>query len=399
MSIERNADSGQTQKVGPYTLAKVKPGVTSAGIEPTYATCTPDRWGMRYSDRDPERKGQLMYPLARDYAKAMQSLLLNQVQWGDAYFGPAGTTPVLKLTWPLDKDQFKRLESLLKPIMSSSLTNPAGGFGIPADAVPQVVSYKPADFLEQGSFAPATWKMQLNLSSLEDVFKIKQAASDRTGRLSQTKGIAGLADMIYHESRHCQQNFWIYALIARHPDNFEDIPNISSWPDFTSGKQARSSERARAVVSLAARQSVPDDTAALISLKRMAVAMYLQTLALWRRTPDIPSYLADMAALEAEYQRARTAAMDLLQHVGLGGTPIDVDAMVEKSTGCRRDYSGRPWENDAFFCGDMATAYWNEGMGLLLKTFPADQCSRIYEFDYSHSGYCEFSSDRTGGGQ
>ncbi|MFX1765843.1 hypothetical protein PWP93_25285 [Paraburkholderia sp. A1RI-2L] len=80
MSNNRNADSAAVQKVGPYTLEKVKPGVTSAGIEPTYATCTPDRWGMRYSDRDPERKGQLVYPLARDYAKAMHSLLLNQIQ-------------------------------------------------------------------------------------------------------------------------------------------------------------------------------------------------------------------------------------------------------------------------------------------------------------------------------
>ena len=399
MSIERNADSGQTQKVGPYTLAKVKPGVTSAGIEPTYATCTPDRWGMRYSDRDPERKGQLMYPLARDYAKAMQSLLLNQVQWGDAYFGPAGTTPVLKLTWPPSDAQFDDLIQLLKPIFEAPLTSAAGGFGIPVEAVPQIVTYKPADFLEQGSFAPGTWRMQLNLSSLESVFKIKKVAADRAGRVSQTKDIAEFADTIYHESRHCQQNFWIYALIAQHPDNFEDIPNISNWPDFTIGKQARSSERARAIVSLAARQSVPDDTAALISLKRMAVGMYLQTLALWRRTPYIPPYLADMAALEAEYQRARTAAMDLLQHVGLGGTPIDVDAMVGKSTGCRRDYSERPWENDAFFCGDMATAYWNEGMGLLLKTFPADQCSRMYEFDYSHSRYCEFASGRAGGGK
>ncbi|WP_434665122.1 hypothetical protein P5W99_26445 [Paraburkholderia sp. A3BS-1L] len=127
--------------------------------------------------------------------------------------------------------------------------------------------------------------------------------------------------------------------------------------------------------------------------------MYLQTLVLWRKTPYIPPYLADMAALEAEYQRARTVAKNLLQHVGLGGTPIDIDAMVETPSGCRRDYSGRPWENDAFFCGDMATAYWKAKMGLLLKTFPEDQCSRAYEFDYGHSDRCEFSSSRTSGGQ
>ncbi|WP_434665124.1 hypothetical protein P5W99_26450 [Paraburkholderia sp. A3BS-1L] len=201
MSNDRNADNAVVQKVGPYTLEKVKPGVTSAGIEPTYATCTPERWGMRYSDRDPERKGQLMYPLARDYAKAMHSLLLNQIQWGGAYFGPTDIAPALKLTWPIDKEQFKNFHTLIKPVMTGPLTNPAGGFGIPSETVPQIISYRPENSLERGSFSPSAWTMQLNLSSLEDTFKIKQVATDVAGRVSQTKEIAEFADTIYHESR------------------------------------------------------------------------------------------------------------------------------------------------------------------------------------------------------
>jgi hypothetical protein len=342
-----------------------------------------------------------MYPLAQDYAKAMQNLLLNQIQWGNAYFGEAGMKPALRLTWPLDKEQFKPFAELLKPVMAAPLTSPAGGFGIPPEIVPTIVSYTPATFGEQGAFAPTPWQMKINLSAMKTLFQIDQVAKHGTSeRYSQTTALQQFSDTIYHESRHCQQNFWIYSLILQHPGNFSEIPNILYWPDLASGfKNPQSTTRAQAAVSLASKQSLPDDTAALISLKRMTVGLYFATLNNWRKQKYYPPYVPDKAAFDAEYQRARIVAMNLLQHVGLGGTPIDVDAMVEEPSRCRRDYSGRPWENDAFFCGDMATAYWNASMGLLLKTYPADQCSRAYEFDYAYSKRSESASGGTGGEQ
>jgi hypothetical protein len=52
--------------------------------------------------------------------------------------------------------------------------------------------------------------------------------------------------------------------------------------------------------------------------------------------------------------------------------------MVAEPNRCYCDYTSRPWENDAFFCGDMASAYWDANLGLALKTYPPDQCSRAY---------------------
>jgi hypothetical protein len=175
----------------------------------------------------------------------------------------------------------------------------------------------------------------------------------------------------------------LFRLIQQFPDNFSPVKNIKNLPALISGNRGRTSPQARAVVDAAAKISIPHDTAALISLKRMAVGIYLQTLASFRRVSYVPFYLTDLAALEHEYQTAHDVATELLQHVGLGGTPIDVNAMVEEPRRCYCDYTERPWENDAFFCGDMATAYWQQGMGLLLKTYPADQCSRAYELGYS----------------
>ncbi|MFX1767014.1 hypothetical protein PWP93_31410 [Paraburkholderia sp. A1RI-2L] len=179
-----------------------------------------------------------MYPLAREYARAMQDLLLDRIQWGDAYFGDEGLTPVLRLTWPIDKGQFKLFAELLKPVMKTPLASPAGGFGAPLEIVPTLVPYEPKNSLEQGAFAPTSWQMKINLSCMESVFHIKKVAKrGDPERHGQTTPLQQFADTIYHESRHCQQNFWIYVLIFKHLDNFSETPNISYWPELASGRK------------------------------------------------------------------------------------------------------------------------------------------------------------------
>jgi hypothetical protein len=171
-------------------------------------------------------------------------------------------------------------------------------------------------------------------------------------------------------------------LVLQHPDNFAEIPNILKWPSAVASISTDNSTLALQVVDLATRTTIPADTATLISLKRLAVGSYLYSLNLWRMSDHRTYWLPDAASLNEEYQRVRAVAADLLQHVGLGGTPIDVDAMVAEPRACAADYTGRPWENDAFVCGNTAEAYWKEAIGLLLYTNPADQCSKDYEADY-----------------
>ncbi|KVR79474.1 hypothetical protein [Burkholderia vietnamiensis] len=383
-----DTNNQRTHKVGPLKLKVNRVQPTTLDKTPMYAVCTPDRWGMRYSDEDPERRDHLMYPIARDYAKAIQDVLLSQVQWGNQYFGPAGGKPTLKLEWPLES-QIDQLSNLIRPVAIKALTSATGGFGIPEAAVPNQLGFyvptpdRPAG--EQGAFSPNNWSLLLNVSALAPMFKIDALIAKTSPRMELVGPLKTFSDTLYHEARHCQQWFWIYALAQQHPDNFETLPNIAKWPQAMWGgtpvkDPTTSIPQGKVILDLTSKQSIPTDTATLISIKRMAVGQYVYALNIWRKVGYRPPYLTDAAALEDEFQRARAAAINLLQHVGIGGTSIDVDAMVAEPSTCYCDYTARPWENDAFVCGEMATAYWNAGMGLGLSTYAPDQCSHAYQY-------------------
>jgi hypothetical protein len=383
----------RTQKVGPYTMHMNRIQPTSENRMPLYAICTPDRWGLRYSD---EENGSLTYPVARDYAQALLQALTTQVQWGEAYFGPPRNTPVLKLRWPLEQsDQIVGLTDLFRPHIVKALTAPTAGFGIPTNAIPENMGlYSPPPGRpsgEQGAFAVNDWSLRLNAGMLKAMFGIKASevapASDAANRADQIEPLRIFADTLYHEARHCQQWFWIYALVQQHPDNFASTPNIVQWPmALASGSNEDPwVGQASPVVTLAAKHPIPPDPVALASLKRMAVAQYLYTLNLWRHNKAgvyYPSFIRTVRELDDEIQRARAQAIDLLQHVGLGGNAIDVDAMVSERGRCYCDYTARPWENDAFFCGEMATTYWKSAANphRALDIHAVDQCSRAYEY-------------------
>jgi len=125
-------------------------------------------------------------------------------------------------------------------------------------------------------------------------------------------------------------------------------------------------------------QPIPEDNLVLPGIKQMAAGMYFRELYEWRRARWIPSYLAANADFSNEYERAREQAADILNNVSAGGEAIDVSNMVEEKTS--EGYRSRPWEDDAFYCGEVAGEYWLRGEA------PADrsgnQCSRQYAFAY-----------------
>jgi len=241
---------------------------------------------------------------------------------------------------------------------------------------------------EQGAFSPNDWSLCLNAAMLKPMFSIKVCdiapESSAAGRADQIGALRIFADTLYHEARHCQQWFWIYALVQQYPDNFASTPNIALWPEALARSALKSSDQAVAMVRLAAKRPLPVDPAALASLKRMAVGQYLYVLTAWRYSKSgvyCPPFARTTRALDDEIQRARSQAIDLLQHVGIGGSPVDVDAMVAEPSQCYCDYTARPWENDAFFCGETAAAYWMSAINphRSLNIHAVDQCSRAYE--------------------
>ena|GEM_PF-1779443 len=396
-------DTPRIHRIGPHDMAVAAPDTPNGSIRKQYAVCTSDNWGLRYSDADtdPRRKGKLAYPVARDFAAAMYRMLTKDVQWGKVYFGSKGDAPKLKLEWPLNDESKILLIRLIKPVLAKALGS--GNFALPADAMPTLSLEVPSPETPPGiggTFSYGSWDLVLSLSQIERMFMLKGADTDINDQRSQMAPLSAFANSIYHECRHCQQSFWIFALVQanEYADTFNAIPNIAKWPGI-----AALTDKAKAIVNLAADYKFEsDEPTVFASLTRMAVAQYLYTLAIWlnaypqtdaqmKRPRFYPPFAPNAVTLQAEYGRVRTLAIDLLQYVGIGGTSIDVDAMVQEFPQCSLSaYSSRPWENDAFVCGDMETSYWNAGTGLALKTYSSDWCSHAYRFNYDP---VRFSSD------
>ncbi len=378
------------QRIGTREATANAIAPTSQGYTPQYARCSPNNWGMRYSTADESRRGQLAFPVVRAYAKAMRACLLEQVQWGSNYFGPEGGSPVLRLQWPLSDVSKKQLIKLIHPIVGAALSAPSpAGFGIPKAAWPKLSIRTLAGSSAMGTFTVGTWVLEINASALEGAFG---ATTNAEGRRICLGVIRELAKTLYHEARHCQQAFWVYAMAQQQPQNFPDTPAIMQWPTIAAGRYAEG----RAAAALAAEASIPDEPTALIGIKRMAVGQYLWTLNLWRQANWYPSYAPNKADLEHEYANARKAAIDLLQHIGIGGTSIDVDKMVAQPYELRADYTGRPWEDDAFYCEQLTGNYWD---GSTLELVAADQCSRAHELASRSPELASRHAEQGSGGQ
>lgn len=200
------------------------------------------------------------------------------------------------------------------------------------------------------------------------------AETEAEFKIKVTKAVRELAKTLYHEARHCQQIFWINAMVQQQPQNFEGTPNIAKWPTA----MAANSDVALAATELAANTPIPGGPSALIGIKRMAISEYFRTIKLWQTKEFYPSFAPDEASLAQEVVNARTAAVVLLQNSGIGGTSLDVDKIAAEEPAKRQDYVGRPCENDGFFCETIAGGYWDLFSGGYLRTMPADECSPDY---------------------
>jgi len=253
----------------------------------------------------------------------------------------------------------------------------AAGSGIPEAAWPTPVlkAFDGGNKNTMGTFTPSLWELAVNETCLHSILKDRlPAETEAEFKIKVTKAIRELAKTLYHEARHCQQFFWISAMVQQQPQNFEGTPNIAKWPAVSVGDN----KDARVAIGLAANTPIPDEPSALIGIKRMAISEYFRTIKTWQTKKFYPSFAPSESSLDREVASARTAAVDLLQNSGIGGTSLDVDKMAAEPTAQMQDYAGRPCENDGFFCETIAGGYWDLFSGKALRTMPADECSPFY---------------------
>ncbi|MBN3818249.1 type VI secretion system tip protein VgrG [Paraburkholderia sp. Se-20369] len=383
------AEKRAVRRVGNRDLQVNDDAPARSGHDIYYAVCQPYKWGMRYSVRNDKDPARLEFPVARQFALDLADVLLERVQWGSNYFGKS--EPILTLTQRaggIGFDGCGDLAVIIAPVVRSTLTNTnSGKFALPIDAAPTViVTDSPLLGGAKGVFNGQDWSLSINTDALTHLFNPVQSDAGAP-HIQAKKLLKDFVDTVYHETRHCQQYFWIYAMVQQQSATFLDTPNIVKWPGTATRKD---NKLALKVVALSAHQPIHNDSLALAGVKQMAVGMYVWNLSVWRayndtarqsqdRKPWYPVFAHDEQALTDEYTRAYQQAKKLLSNAGAGGGQIDIDEMVADGSG--RGYTSRPWENDSFYCGEIAGAYWIWGRAP--DGITDEQCSRQYALAYN----------------
>ncbi|MDR5748023.1 type VI secretion system tip protein TssI/VgrG [Caballeronia sp. LZ029] len=385
------------------------------GFDWNVALCQPYNWGMRYSTKDKKDSKRLDFPVIRQFALDIREVLLEQIQWGDNYFGRG--TPTLTITpiWidreavmpngenrktrrlQLNDSVLKELSKRIRQVLSMALTSSQSGpFALPSEAMPDVIVTNDALTGDaQGVFDNGIWALSINTATFTPLFQESQKKEALQPKADALEALKDFVDTIYHEARHGQQSFWVFAMMQQQKANFPKTPKIDLWP----GIVVRGQREAARIVELAKQQPIPDDMLALAGIKHMAVGLYVWYLGMWKTSKWFPIPIANNdAELSEEYQAAFEQATEVLRNVGAGGAQIDVDNMVYEHT--NEGYRGRPWEDDAFYCGENAGDYWMSGEAS--NDMSDNRCSRAYAFAYharaSRANIPTISTNNTGGG-
>jgi len=357
----------ESLSLGKLVLASAA-GVFSDGM---HTSCDPHNWGLRMHQlAKKQSKGEpdkWEYPVAKAYIEAIKPTLM-QVDWKN-------------LAWPLDDDQGERLFKILQTSIETAMGKTAFGlsegampkFIIPNDERAKKLGINPDDLGLKGQMRAKEWLLVVCKGGVVSIV----AAAKRDEDVSAL--VRDLVGTLYHEARHAQQFFWVVALLLQFPDDYAHLPNIRRlWQNSIAEDKWL----------LAGKTPVPDEPSARVGLHRMLIGMYYWQLKAQAKFikqaqarqmadpnyPQGPVFFADV--IETELPLARKAAYDLLQNVGLGGMPIDVDRMADNDNG-GEGYRMRSWEEDGFACDEIIKGLWSGNNGGVLPE--SGFCTKPFE--------------------
>ena len=161
--------------------------------------------------------------------------------------------------------------------------------------------------------------------------------------------------------RHCQQFFWILAYTYQHKADFKTSSGKAfermgkTWTDLTK------EEPEAKVHALISTITVPNEPIVHIALQRLAISWYYRDLhfniEFWKKTPAnlTQQWFKDY---QDDLTLCKEIADDILKTAGPGGRPVDVTQILKELGEDDASYRRRPWEEDAYFTGDLVDAYW-----------------------------------------
>jgi type VI secretion system secreted protein VgrG len=177
------------------------------------------------------------------------------------------------------------------------------------------------------AFIGKYWHIAVNENEIARIVELKDRPASMDNRLR------AFADTLYHESRHCQQYFWMLSLLRHFPDDYRDLPNIQT---------VYSSAMLKSAFTSAGNTPLPDDHRVHIGLHRMLVFHYYWLI----------SYLQDKPGWEYVRRDLPLAVRKVCELLNVSAETAQKMAKFE--TG----YRSQLHEEDAYACAEVVQAYW-----------------------------------------
>ncbi|SMG61411.1 DUF2345 domain-containing protein, partial [Paraburkholderia susongensis] len=332
-----NAEKRSTRIAG-KNVSTPNQGATTEDRPPEFVSCDPMNFGLRFyhfingatevdAPAGMSMRKDVEYPVTKAYTAAIKAALRG-IDW-------AG------VTLPLTSSSTDLIQNAVKQQLEDALGS--GPFGLRQDypaipgsdvAMPDIMIVNPSRAQQynlrqdvSAAFIGKYWVIAVNDSEIARIVELK----GQRGLLDDR--IRAFADTLYHESRHCQQYFWMFSLLQHFPDDYKDMPNIQT---------VYSSTMFRSAFTAAGKTPLPDDPRVHIGLHRMLVFHYYWLISYMQDKPGWEYVRRDIPLAEKK-------VCDLLKIF-----PETAQKMAQFETG----YRSQLHEEDAYACAEVVQAYW-----------------------------------------
>ncbi|RQV14333.1 type VI secretion system tip protein VgrG [Burkholderia cenocepacia] len=338
-----NADKRTTTIKG-KKVSTPEQGATSARQPAAFATCDPLNFGLRFhhfidgakqGDAPPDMpvRRDVEYPVAKAYTAAIKKAL-NGIEWGKFN----------TLSGEISRSLNENIALAVGNVLNTALA--AGPFGLPRGsssdrmisngATPNIDIVNASEGHSRynmrpdvsASFSTLRWTMVIKEMEILKIIASSNNATALNGTLK------AFADLLYHEARHCQQTFWMMALLQQHP---------SDYAMFSQAMHVYKTNSPREIFEVTEKAKIPDDARVATGLHRMLVFHYYWTISYMQNQaggayvkPDVPIAQAEVCKL-------------------LRVSPETAATMVSFEEG----YRSQLHEEDAYACAEVVQAYWD----------------------------------------
>ncbi|AMO98824.1 hypothetical protein CAter10_0996 [Collimonas arenae] len=281
-------------------------------------TCDANNWGMRKSNMVPKNgQDNWEYPVVKEYVKGIKPAL-EKFPWAE-------------MTWPFDLEQKKKIAAILKIHLHKAWADTA--FGIPEAAFaaitfPDEKKDAVTDPNQHGAFSPGDWDICLGKFDFDLLL-------DKRNHVNALI----LASTLFHEGRHTQQYYWMFASVFAYPEDYADYVHINTL--FTTSKRKQ-------VLEVVQSQKIPDEPFAKVSIKRMTLSQYYRNLCFFIDNNYQTHLIGKEDDPNSEVYKVRTELERLYQNVPIQKIGHDRDG----------GYRIRPTEEDSFALEKIVEHYW-----------------------------------------